>query len=247
MPNNAIPRANWHEGLPLEDWMEAEIKRNPSYQIPRGYTRRGDQVTRNQPHWVFRNPWIFPAAGIATGAGLMAAGVGGAGAAGSVAAAGAGGNFLTNALKKLGLKDYLAIAAALGGQFGPGGVFNRGDTAGQKGLEDILGISKRRIEDAEPLYQGLLSHAGTSLSDAAPVTRGLASAANENLQSGQDLYRNLTARVQADPTGQGGNELFRSLSARAQADPTGQGGQELFRALTAMAQGQMPTYSRGGR
>jgi hypothetical protein len=75
MAGQAVPRPNWDpSSMTLEDWMTAELTRNPSYRLPAGYHVEAGQVVRDQPPFLLRHPWLFPAMGLGAGAGLAAAG-----------------------------------------------------------------------------------------------------------------------------------------------------------------------------
>lgn len=87
---NDIPEGGLNTPEDFAAWIEQELRRNPSYQMPRGYSQGEDgQVTRDQ-NWLWQNPWVFPAAGV--GAGLAGGAAAGAGffAPGMDAAAAAG-------------------------------------------------------------------------------------------------------------------------------------------------------------
>jgi hypothetical protein len=78
----ARQRPNWdpNGSQTLEQWMTDETGRNPGYQLPEGWFVNDEgQVERRQPAWAYRNPWIFPAAGM--GIGALASAVAGAPAA----------------------------------------------------------------------------------------------------------------------------------------------------------------------
>lgn len=56
------------------------------------------------------------------------------------------------------LRDVLGLGLAGGAAFA-----GRGAPAGQKGLEDILGIAKGRVDASEPLFKALMAMAGGGL------------------------------------------------------------------------------------
>lgn len=94
--STAISRPDWTPGGSTDDlaaWYTAERRRNPNVQLPRGYSVSADgTVTRDQPNFLMRNPWLIPLMGV--GAGLGGSAIAGtglfAGSGGTAAAAGAG-------------------------------------------------------------------------------------------------------------------------------------------------------------
>lgn len=93
--STAMPRPNWTPGGSTEDlaaWYTNERRLNPNIQIPNGYSVGSDgTVTRDQPSFLMRNPWLIPVLGVGAGLGGSAiAGTGlfsGSGAAGAAGAA----------------------------------------------------------------------------------------------------------------------------------------------------------------
>lgn len=92
MDNIAVPRPNWNGGTTadLANWYTQRFRENPNTPIPNGYSVENGVVTRDQPNWMFRNPWIWPTLGVGAGIGLgAAAGTGPLGSLGSASGAGA--------------------------------------------------------------------------------------------------------------------------------------------------------------
>jgi hypothetical protein len=93
----AQPRPGWTPGgsiNDLEQWYTEQLRRDPSFRLPEGFEVGEDGAVRQRTRpWAYRNPWIFPVAGV--GAGLVGGALAGtgplAGAGGSAAAGGGGG------------------------------------------------------------------------------------------------------------------------------------------------------------
>lgn len=101
----AVSRSNYDPSAQtLEQWMTDEVRRNPGYRVPNGYEVDSEgTVTRTQPAFLYRHPWLIPLLGVGGGLGLAAAGVGGgvaaggaAGSSGAAPAMGGGSTLATN-------------------------------------------------------------------------------------------------------------------------------------------------------
>lgn len=140
-------------------------------------------------------PANIAATSAAAGSVPAALAAGGAGAAGG--AAGAGGNLLANAFKNLGLKDYAALGTSIASLFGPGGLLNRGDTAGREGLERMLVLAEDRVRAGEPLFHELMAQGQSGLQGGGAVRDQLMANAGPNLAQGQNLFRAISAMANA--------------------------------------------------
>jgi hypothetical protein len=131
--DSVINRPGWTPGGSMEDldaWMTQERQSNPDYQVPNGWSVGDDgNVTRDQPGFLLRHPWLFPVMGIGAGAGLAAAGVG-AGAATSAAAdsAAVGGDFAPG---------EVSIASSAGGPMTTPGVVAASQTGGRGVMANV--------------------------------------------------------------------------------------------------------------
>ena len=103
----AVPRNDYTEGQDLSDWMTEELRRNPNYQLPKGYEVDAQgRVRRSTGNFLLNNPWLFPVAGVTAGLGLPALlGLGGGASAGSAGAAATG-------LSEAGIPTTLGMGTA---------------------------------------------------------------------------------------------------------------------------------------
>lgn len=171
----AAPRRNWTPGGDADDlanWMTEELQRNPSYQIPEGYRIVDGQVKRESPHWMQRNPWIYPLIGMGIGGGLGAMSLAGGAPAAAAATgvttgptlaqaglAGAGGGLggIIEMIAKVG--GPAAITALTRRHGNPNGPYDGGMGGGPMGdqLSEIMALAKRRMERTEPVHEAAMN------------------------------------------------------------------------------------------
>lgn len=143
---SAIARPLDFPGQSVVDWMTAELRRNPSYQVPHGYSVKNGQVVRDQPAWAYRHPWIFPAAGIGAGAAATALGPGAA---------------IHTATAPAVAPASTAAAPSVGGSFANGGsaLFTGSQAAGPMGT---IGTIARTAGALAPIVQSLFGRGGNN-------------------------------------------------------------------------------------
>ena len=168
----------------LEDWMTRELQTNPNYQLPEGYELKNGRVSRRQPPFLLRHPWLIPLMGVGAGlGGAAAAGTGPFAGGGTVAADVAGTAAATNAATGpiaaggaatgagraaagMGadtLRDTLTRAGVAAGLTGLGQAFGPDQPEIPQELRDILALQKQRMEAQSPLYASILQLAQSRL------------------------------------------------------------------------------------
>lgn len=182
----AVPRPDWTPGGSTTDmgaWMTNRRRQDPSYQVPNGYsTGENGDVTRDQPSFLMRNPWLIPLLGIGggiggqalAGTGLFAGSTGAAGATGAAAVpseasipttmgigSGAGASAATGSVLSRTMQA-LAGAAPIAGSLMRG---NGGNSLGSNisqvmqavpQLGQLMDLQLGQAQRADPLHQSLI-------------------------------------------------------------------------------------------
>lgn len=184
MAEYAAPRRDWTPGGGADDlaaWYTQQLRQDPNFQVPRGYRVLEDgTVKRESPHWMGRNPWIYPVLGVAGGLGAAglshAAGAGAAGGAASATGAGigetgavtglAGSGFGAAAGAGGGLGGIIEMIAKIGGPAAITALTRRGSAPNQgygsggpldSQLNEIMALAKRRMERTEPVHEAAMN------------------------------------------------------------------------------------------
>lgn len=181
MDNYAIPRPNWNGGTTedLANWMTQELRRNPNYRVPNGYSTGADgTVTRDQPNFLMRNPWLIPLIGVGAGIGggaLAGTGLLGGGGAAATAAVpteaaiptttgigGAAGTGATSSILSRTMQTLGSAAPIVGALAGRNNSTSLGSSVSDvmravPQLGQMLDLQLAQAQRADPLHQSLIT------------------------------------------------------------------------------------------